>query len=137
MQYTSKLLALYAAALALVGVALLFTPGEVSTAMSQEAGAAHALLVQLLGAAFIGFASSNWIVRHAPVGGIYGRAVVLGNQAFSLVGALALIGGFPTKPGPAFWGLLFVFANGAVLHGMLLWRGPQLSGSREKPPEVP
>lgn len=136
MKYTSELLTFYAATLVLVGVALLFAPEEVSAAMSQEEGATHALSAQLLGAAFIGFAFSNWIVRDSPVGGIYGRAVVLGNQAFSLVGALALTGGFPAKPGPAFWVLLFVFAGGAVLHGMLLLRGLQLSGSREEPPEA-
>jgi len=136
MKHTSELLTLYAGTLVLVGIALLFAPEEVSTAMSHEEGATHALSVQLLGAAFIGFASSNWVVRHAPVGGIYGRAVVVGNQAFSLVGALALIGGFPATPGPAFWILLFVFGGGAALHGMLLWRGPQRSGAREEAPEA-
>jgi len=136
MKYASELLAFYAATLVLVGIALLFAPEEVSAAMGQEGGATHALSVQLLGAAFIGFAASNWIVRHSPVGGIYGRAVVLGNQAFSLVGALALIGGFPAKPGPALWILLFVFAGGAALHGVLLLHGPQLGGSREEPPEA-
>ncbi|WP_022836267.1 hypothetical protein [Salisaeta longa] len=129
MKYTSELLTLYAGTLVLIGVALLFMPEGFSMAMNYEETAAHALFAQLLGAAFIGFAASNWIVRHAPVGGIYGRAVVLGNQAFSLVGALALIGGFPARPGPAVWVLLVVFAGGAVLHGMLLLRGPQLSGS--------
>jgi hypothetical protein len=137
MKYTSKLLTSYAATLVLIGIALLFVPDEVSAAMSQEEDPAHALSVQLLGSAFIGFAFSNWIVRHAPVGGVYGRSVVLGNQAFSLVGALALIGSFPEKPGPAFWILLFVFAGGAALHGMLLLRGPRLSGSREASPETP
>ena len=136
MKHTSKLLTFYAVILVLIGIALLFVPDEVSAAMSQAEDPVHALSVQLLGSAFIGFAFSNWIVRHAPVGGVYGRAVVLGNQAFSLVGALALVGSFPEKPGPAVWILLFVFAGGAVLHGMLLLRGPRLSGSREASPET-
>lgn len=129
MKYTSELLTLYAGTLVLVDIALPFVPEEVSAAMNHEESAAHALSVQLLGAAFIGFASSNWIVRHSPVGGLYGRTVVLGNQAFSLVGVLALTGVFPVKPGLAFGILLVVFAGGVVFHGMLLLRGPQLSES--------
>lgn len=132
MKYASELLTLYATALLLAGVALLFAPEEVGTYTSQAAGG-HALFVQLLGAAFIGFGAANWIARHSPVGGIYGRAIVLGNQAFSLVGALVLLGSVPNEPGLGFWLLFGVFAGGAVLHGVLLFWGPQ-SGSRGNPP---
>ena len=132
MKYASELLTFHATALLLTGVALLFAPAEVGVSIS-EAGIGQALFVQLLGAAFIGFAAANWIMRHSPIGGIYGRAIVIGNQAFALVGTLVLLGSFPNEPGIAFWVLLAVFGSGAVLHGVLLLRGPR-SGSQEEPP---
>ena len=119
-----KLITFYAAFLLLAGITLLFAPNEIGALTSQTA-AGHALFVQLLGAAFIGFAASNWIVRHSPVGGIYGRAAVIGNFAFSIVGALALLGSFPADPGLGFWMLLAILAAGSVLHSVLLFRGPQ------------
>ena len=118
-----KLITLYAAFLLLAGIALLFAPEEMG-ALTHQAATGPALFVQLLGAAFIGFAASNWITRHAPVGGIYGRAVVVGNLTFSAVGALALLGSFPAAPRWGFWMLLTILAAGSVLHSVLLFRGP-------------
>ncbi|NBC01657.1 MAG: hypothetical protein GVY15_12470 [Bacteroidetes bacterium] len=119
-----KLITCYAAFLLVAGVALLFAPNEIS-ALTRPTAAGHALFVQLVGAALIGFGAANWIARHAPVGGIYGRAVVIGNLAFSSIGALALLGSFPAEPGPGFWMLLALLAAGSVLHSVLLLRGPQ------------
>lgn len=92
-------------------------------------GSSMDVLIQLLGTAFIGFAATNWMVRHSPVGGIYGRAVVMGNQSFAFIGAVVLISGIPEAPGLGFWFLFAVLAGGTALHGTLLFRGPHHDAS--------
>ena len=55
--------------MALAGAVLLFAPREVMPASHPP------VLVQLIGAALLGFALANWTARGAMLGGIYGRAV--------------------------------------------------------------
>jgi hypothetical protein len=114
--------------LAILGAMLLFAPDEVSGALLGAAGG-HAL-VQLLGAALLGFGAMNWIARGAALGGIYGRAVVAGNQTHLMIGALLLV-----KHGvdvgalrPTYWVLTGLYVLGAVLFGYLTFFS---SGLRE------
>ena len=65
--------ALSALCLATFGALLLFAPEELSGVLVP--GANGGPLVQLLGAALLGFGAMNWIARGAARGGIYGRAV--------------------------------------------------------------
>ncbi len=46
------------------------------------------LIGQALGAALLGLGSSDWIARASPAGGIYGRAVVIGNTTTFVVASL-------------------------------------------------
>ena len=101
---------------------MLFVPTEIDI-VANQAIPDHSLFVQLLGTAFIGFAAANWIIRHSPVGGICGRAIVIGNQVFSFTGTLTLLGSFPAAPGSGFWFLLIVLSGGTILYSMLLLRG--------------
>lgn len=57
-------------------------------------------LVQLFGAALLGFAMLNWMAKAAPAGGIYGRPIVIGNLVHYTVAGIALLkvaalGGMP------------------------------------------
>ena len=121
MTLTSGLVRAYAALLALSGLALLFAP-ELVVADSPDPR--PPVLAQLVGASLLGFAAANWTGRGAVLGGIYGRAVVVGNQAFAFVGALVLLRSLPADPGAGFWVLLLVLAFGAVLYSVLLFRPP-------------
>ena len=71
------------------GLALLFAAEEVSGWLA-PAAVDHPLM-QLLGAALLGFAAMNWIARGSALGGIYGRAVVAGNQTHLTIGAILLV----------------------------------------------
>jgi len=71
------------------GVVLLFAPAEVGDALTP--GARAEVLLQLLGGALLGFGAMNWTARGLQLGGIYGRAVVAGNQTHLVVGALVLV----------------------------------------------
>jgi len=71
------------------GVLLLFAPREAGDALLPGVSADG--LFQLLGAALLGFAAMNWTARGAALGGIYGRAVVVGNLMHMVVGAFVLV----------------------------------------------
>lgn len=124
----ATVLAFYAVLLAACGAVLLFLPEEVGAAFDGSTGGEG--LVQVLGAALLGFAAMTWLVRRAPVGGIYGRPVVGGLQAFTVVGVLSLLGNLPPAPGPAYWGLAAVLALGAGLSLWLMRTSPEAATPR-------
>ena len=105
--------------LAIFGALLLFAPAEVSGVLLPVAG--RHPLVQLLGAALLGFGAMNWIARGAALGGIYGRAVVVGNQTHLMIGALLLVkGGIDDGPHhQTYWVLTGLYVLGAALFGYL------------------
>jgi hypothetical protein len=117
MKRTTNLVIVYTVLLGLLGAGLLFLP-ELMVAP----GAESFLLAQLIGAACLGFAIANWTARHLVLGGIYGRSVVVGNQAFAFIGFLLVVGNLPEQPRPAFWFLVFVLAAGALLFSVLMFR---------------
>jgi hypothetical protein len=82
-----------AAFLALIGVAITFLPQELLTYASAQPTQALVLLIQVLGALFLGFATLNWMNRGAHVGGIYGRPVTMANFFHFAIGAVALLKG--------------------------------------------
>jgi hypothetical protein len=108
-----------------VGATLLFAPGEVSTALA-PVGRGH-VLVQVLGAALLGFAVMNWTARGSALGGIYGRAVVVGNQMHLMVGAiLILTARNEATRHPAFWVFAGLYIAGAAFFTYLTFFGSGL-----------
>ena len=101
--------------LAAAGVLFLFAPQEVGAALSP--GTRADPLFQLLGAALLGFAAMNWTARGAALGGIYGRAVVVGNLMHLLVGAFVLVSRSASNDTvtPAFLVLTGLYVLGAAL----------------------
>jgi hypothetical protein len=108
---------------------LLFAPDEVSGMLMSGAGGGP--LVQLLGAALLGCGATNWIARGAALGGIYGRAVVAGNQTHLTIGALLLVrrGVDGGANHPSYWVLTGLYVLGAGLFGYLTFFS---SGIREQ-----
>lgn len=105
--------------LAVLGLSLLFAGAEImGTVLAMPVAEP---LPAILGAALIGFASMNWIARHHILGGIYGRSVVVANQAHFTIGAIVLIKHGIGHGGTAgYWVLAGVYAAGAVLFTVLL-----------------
>jgi hypothetical protein len=107
---------------AAVGVFLLFAPVEAARLLVASDGGGP--LVQLLGAACLASAVATWTVRRAPLGGIYGKAVVAGNQMHLTVGALVLLDhGLEAGGPPAFWILTACYVLAAVLFLTLAFGG--------------
>jgi hypothetical protein len=116
--------AVTAAALCLgaMGAALLFAGREVGAAVFRRPDVEP--LAPLLGGALVGFGAMNWIARRSTLGGIYGKAVVVGNHWHFVVGALVLLKQGVVAGGSAgFWSLTGVYVLGAVLFSYLLF-GP-------------
>ncbi|WP_207434388.1 hypothetical protein [Sabulibacter ruber] len=120
---TKLVMTLSAAFLALLGLGLTFLPQEISSYLSLGDGAAIHLVLQLLGALYLGFAMLNWMAKGSLLGGIYNRPIAVANFTHFFVGALALIKGNPGTALPTLVvvGLYSVFA---LVFGIILYRHP-------------
>jgi len=108
--------------LAAMGAALLFAGTEVADAVFRRPDVEP--LASLLGGALLGFGAMNWIARRSILGGIYGKAVVVGNHWHFVVGAIVLLKHGAAAGGSAgFWILTCAYVLGAGLFSYLLF-GP-------------
>lgn len=73
------------------GIILTFMPDGIISGLSIIPEPISILLLQLLGALYLGFAMLNWMAKGSLIGGIYNRPIAIGNFMHFLVGALALI----------------------------------------------
>ncbi len=78
-----------AIALGASGLSLIFLPQEIAATHSWSDDSA--VLLQLIGATYFGFAMLNWMARGTLVGGIYGRPIVIGNLTHFLIGASIMV----------------------------------------------
>ena len=107
--------------LAVPGIALTFAPREIGELAGLQSAP---IVLQLLGAALLGFAVMNWTARGSMLGGIYGRAVVAANQMHFTVGGLALARHVAYADGPlALWALAIFYLLGAALFLQLMFFG--------------
>lgn len=118
------LLSVTAALLAVGGVGMLFAPDAVLRTLSGQREA-PGWFVQVLGAAWCGFAALNWLSRGIVVGGIYGRPLVAANFVHFLMVSLVLgragASGVLTSE---MWLVLLVIALFAAAYGLRLYGGP-------------
>ena len=77
--------------LAAAGMTALFLPDWILSTQGIAVTAGASLLVQMMGALYIAFASMNWAARDSVIGGIYARPVSLANFSHFFAGALLLL----------------------------------------------
>jgi hypothetical protein len=82
---------LSAAFMAALGVGVTFLPQELLIHIGGRPEEALVLLIQMLGALYLGFAILNWMARNNLIGGIYSRPVAIANFFNFAVGAVALL----------------------------------------------
>ena len=73
-----------------LGLSATFLPQEIAARCGAGANGPAAVLVQVTGGLYLGFAILNWFARAAAIGGIYNRPIVTGNLLHFTVVALAL-----------------------------------------------
>ena len=122
-RHTQVLVTLLAGLLLLFGIALTFLPEETGTALFGPG--VPEIVLAVLGGALIGLGYLNWMSRRAPIGGIYGRPVLLANLGHFVVAGLPLLrhclAGSVT---PWLWVITAVYLVGMVFYGSLLFIGP-------------
>lgn len=123
-------MALSAIGLGAMGAMLLFAPLETAGLLVADPG--DPVLLQLLGATLLGWGAANWLARGAVLGGIYGRAVVAGNNTQFTIAALLLLKRAVTAGGSplALWGVTVPFVAGALFFGYLMYFSPGLPAER-------
>ena len=117
---------LAALALGLAGIVATFLPQEVLSALGVATPGPLPLLVQLEGALLFGFAMLNWLAKDTLLGGIYGRAVTVGNLAHFVCGGLALLKTAATGGAPVLWLLTVVYVGFALWFALVLFTTPQV-----------
>ena len=80
-----------ALAIGVAGLALSFLPEEILSHYGADSEWGSELVLQVAGAAYVGFAVMNWMARDVLIGGIYSRPLTMGNLAHFLVVALTLL----------------------------------------------
>jgi hypothetical protein len=118
---------LSAICLGIAGAVLLFAPREASQVLMPGS---PLVLMQLIAAALLGFGIANWTARGAALGGIYGRAIVAGNQMHFMIGALVLLTHRrdAEAPHPAFWVFTAMYLIGAAYFSYLMFFSSGLKG---------
>jgi hypothetical protein len=125
-----------AAVLLAGGAALLFAADVILPILAPGHPSGAAWLGQLLGAAWLGVAALDWLQRGTPLGGIYGRPVVLANLTLYFVGAMVLLRALREPGAPrALWWVAAPMTALAAVYGVLLLRGPldPLGGASSRP----
>ena len=122
---TRVLMSASALLLGVFGLLATFVPDLLLNGLRAPASPAILLVVQVLGALYIGFAGLNWMTRDSLIGGIYSRPVVIGNLMHFLVAGLTLVKAVARAPDLSLlWPVALVYAGFAVAFGFVLFRHP-------------
>ena len=62
-----------------IGLGLSFLPTEALNILHLKTSQTSALIMQLLGALYLGFGMMNWMAKGSIIGGIYNKPLVIGN----------------------------------------------------------
>ena len=120
---TKLIMALSALLLALVGLAFTFFGAELAVFTGTGLSVTFQLILQLLGALYVGFAMLNWMAKGSAIGGIYNRPIAIANFAHFFIGGMALLKVVFNHPGvsPAIWALALVYLLFAFLFGYIVF----------------
>jgi hypothetical protein len=124
---TKILMGASAIVLGLLGAAGLFLPHEILAALKVSGGSILPVMVQLHAAALLAFAMVNWTAKESLIGGIYGRAIGIGNLTHFTIGAIALVKA--ASAAPMLYGAAAVYGVFAVAFGVVFFGSPVRAGA--------
>lgn len=122
MSFTRLLMSASAVVLGLLGLAGTFLPDEVLGRLGAPGSPPLLLLVQVLGALYLGFAALDWMARGNLIGGIYSRPLAIGNLLHFLTAGIAMLRRLTELP--ALWPLALAYALFAACFAVVLFRHP-------------
>ena len=106
------------------GLAFTFFPQEFLETFKQPASPILLLILQLIGALYLGFGMLNWMAKNSLMGGIYSRPVAMGNFMHFLIAGLALVKAAPGQEIPQIWGLTVIYGGFAIAFGLVVFTNP-------------
>jgi len=122
------LMMLSAVFLALLGLLTSYWPDKVLETHGTVPDNATLLLIQMMGALYLGFAILNWTARGVLIGGIYARPLALGNFLhFAMVGVMLAKAAITH-------GVVQLATSAVVFSGFAIWFGIILFTSPVKSP---
>ncbi len=124
---TKLLMVASALVLGVAGLSLSFLPHEILAYTSSQAnsGIVFPLILQLLGAAYLGFAMLNWMAKANLIGGIYSKPVAIGNLAHFFIGGATLLKAAFNNPELSFlWAIGAVYTLLAILFAKISFTHP-------------
>jgi hypothetical protein len=121
---TKALMMLSAIFLAIAGLITSYFPDKVLATHGTVPDGPTLLLIQMMGALYLGFALLNWTARGVIIGGIYARPLALGNFLhFAMVAVMLTREAFEHGAVPLATSAA-VFAAFAIGFGVVLFRPP-------------
>lgn len=97
----------------LIGLGLFFAPDVLLQAANQEPSLFMLWLAQVLGAAMLGMGWMNYLNKTSPIGGIYGRPLLLQNLMFAFPSFIFSFKSWQANPDQ----IIFLYA--AVVFGLI------------------
>ncbi|MFL2666107.1 MAG: hypothetical protein ACJ0NM_01835 [Flavobacteriaceae bacterium] len=89
--FTKTLMIISAIFLAINGFGLSFFPNEISLLLTNDDNHIFILILQILGALYLGFSYVNWMSKNSLIGGIYNKPLLIGNTLHFLTASIAMI----------------------------------------------
>ncbi|MCX2742753.1 hypothetical protein OO013_02685 [Mangrovivirga sp. M17] len=117
------IMTLSAYVLGISGLSLLFFPEEIMEFLTQSNQ--NAILLQIIGAAYFGFAMSNWTAKHSIMGGIYGRAILIGNLSHFMTGGILITKYYLKTSNTTFLIISIVYILFLITFGYLFMNNPK------------
>ena len=90
-KFTKTLMIISAIFLAFNGFGFSFFPNEISVLLSKNDNHFFILILQILGALYLGFSYINWMSKNSLIGGIYNKPLLIGNILHFLTASMAMI----------------------------------------------
>ncbi|MGB0395928.1 MAG: hypothetical protein ACPGC6_04085 [Flavobacteriaceae bacterium] len=90
-KFTKTLMTISAIFLAVNGFGFSFFPNEISVLLTNDDNHFFILILQILGALYLGFSYINWMSKNSLIGGIYNKPILIGNTLHFLSASMAMI----------------------------------------------
>ena len=89
--FTKTLMIISAIFLAVNGFGFTFFPNEIAGLLINDDNYIFILILQMLGALYLGFSILNWMSKASLIGGIYNKPILIGNLLHFFTASMALI----------------------------------------------
>ena len=108
------------------GLIASFMPNEILNYIGVTTIEYPSLIIQIMGALYLGFAILNWMAKTVLIGGIYARPLAMGNLVHFTVAAIALLKSVLSSSASVYiWGATILYSVFAILFGLVIFTNPQ------------